>query len=216
MNLRDITTKLKDALTSAKQIPAAAKAIEDEWTARRKERSRIFNGNTSQEETIQNVAAVIGAHRDQWVAAHGGRIVRDFSGHLETRYSNIADTVGRSSEVRPRLPRIFEGRKGNAAPILTFEDMCGLLPDAMIQRFQEIVRTSGETFGPPSAERPAVVATLDKEIADLEGRHSELVDAAAEVGIAIDLLPTVKARRDEDAKQRAREEELARQRVAAG
>ena len=68
-------------------------------------------------------------------------------------------------------------------------------------------------LAPHLLERPAILAKLDEEIADLERRHTELVDAAAEVGIAIELLPTVKARREAEAKQRARDEGLARQRL---
>ncbi len=70
------------------------------------------------------------------------------------------------------------------------------------------------TAGPPTSEVPRLTAELVAKITDIEAQHSELVERAAELGIALELLPDVRMRRaqaahlaglrERDARDRAR------------
>ena len=51
--------------------------------------------------------------------------------------------------------------------------------NAMKQHFRELVRATDYAPGPPAAERPALVARLARELAELEEAETVLVDEAA-------------------------------------
>jgi hypothetical protein len=207
-----MSTTTSDSIAAIRQATAAARKLTDTEVSLRTrhtdltaERHHVYSANASLEEVLANKDRLIDAHTVRWSADHANSVARSLSGYHEERGVEKV----RDFHVKPALPTL----RGFASEALDFETLCGLAPDLMKKSLGDLVRGAGITFGLPAAARLAKLAELDTQIAEVEQQHSQLVDAAGEVGIVLPLLPTVAERRREEASQLAREHELAAERA---
>ncbi|MGE3845195.1 MAG: hypothetical protein AB7I50_26850 [Vicinamibacterales bacterium] len=205
-----MTTKPTDqlkALRAAKQ--AAATLVETERTLRAQhtallaEHRAIEAAPRALEELLADKDRLIDEATAKWDETHARMTVQAINGSREYQGAD------RWRDEPPALPANRYGHPDT----LGFVDLCGLVPDLLKRRLEQVIRTSGVAFGLPAAARQAKLAELDLGIAELEAQHTDLVDSAAEVGVVLPLLEVVQARRESDARQRRREEELAAERA---
>lgn len=202
-----------NALRAAKQ--AAATLVETEHslraqhTALQQERDAIDSAPRALEELLAEKDRLIDEATARWDDAHQRTTVSAINGSRE--YSGRVDGEERWRTTAPELPR---NRYESVPDTLSLADLCGLVPDLLKRRLEQVIRGSGVAFGLPAAARHAKLAELDVAIAEIETQHTELVDSAAEVGIPLPLLDTVKARREQEARKARRDEALAAERAA--
>ncbi len=92
--------------------------------------------------------------------------------------------------------------------------LCAGCPDLATEILTGLVRQVEYQPGPASSERPAVVAQLEAELAEMEAAEESMVDAMREHGLTVEHRPEVKQRREEERSRREREEQAVRFRVA--
>jgi len=204
---------LQQAKLAAGKLTGAVNQLAERHATLVSERSRIDFEPRALDEVIASANELVDKQRAGGDREHSRRLATFLSGRLDQSAADQTKTVRR----RPAFPDFFIN-EGTGQQGLSFEHLCWLAPDLVKARVSEILRSSGITFGLPKVERERRLAAIDLEIAEVERQHTELVDAAADVGIALPLLRTVQDRREADALAREREAELARQRaaVAAG
>lgn len=203
MKQNDDLRAVQAAKAAAANIKATAKALEDRHRTLSKDLERIIHADRAQAEVVGEMERLVDQAGAAFPADFGRTFVRQLSGHTELRGPGDA----RERVVRPRLPELPNGYLGH------FNSLCALFPDLVKVRLREVIAQSGANFGLPAAARAAKVGELEAQIAEVERLHSELVDGAAEVGITLALLPAVKQRREAEARQQAREAELAAERA---
>jgi hypothetical protein len=202
-----MATKSKDAIDRVRAAVAAARDIHDidadlraRHRARSKERAQTDLALPPLQDVIAGMERLIDDAAAEWAKDFGAIVARACGGHVEM------DSDGRGNEVRrerrPQLP-IFTGDR------LDLKMLAALAPDALKASLAAAIRGSRVTFGLPAEARAARLAELDAEIAELEREHTALVDAAAEAGITLVLLPTVLKRREDAARAAERDAELA-------
>lgn len=198
------------ALAAAKKAAAALTEHEQELRKRHAERAserqNVQLALRPRDEVLANASRLVDEAAAQWAKDFGHTVTQELSGYIEVdtdRRGNIVERVR-----RPRLLYMPADR-------IDFAMLCALAPDALKGTLRSIVQAqSPATFGLSDTARAERLAVLDAEIAEIERLHSELVDGAAEVGIALSLLPAVAERRHEAAQRAAREAELAAERAA--
>ncbi|MBM3499726.1 MAG: hypothetical protein FJX74_13785 [Armatimonadetes bacterium] len=87
-------------------------------------------------------------------------------------------------------------------------------PDLAASILEGLVRQVEYVPGPSSAERPALIAKLQRDLAALEATELALLDEAAASGVMIQHRPEVAAARADEAERRRREQEAATARQA--
>jgi len=110
-------------------------------------------------------------------------------------------------DVPPQLPHFGDGN-------IKFHELCGLVPGLMKARLKEVIRGTNVKFGLPAEARARRLAEVDVAIAEVEAQHTALVEAAAEVGITLPLIESVRARREAEALKAERERVLEQERAA--
>jgi hypothetical protein len=220
VNPNDVTKAIRALKDSALKVADTEPAIRERHSVLTSERSRTWSAPGSRDEVLANNVRLVDTTCAGWRQDHGAMVLRQLSGYRELRVQAVGTDREREFEsvVRPCLPS-FHGVL-QAPGALTFRDLCGLAPAVVKDALSAMIAATPESaFGLPEAKRTARLAELDAEIADVERQHTELVDAAAEVGIHLPLLDTVRARREKDAKARAieqaRQAERAKQPMAA-
>jgi len=101
------------------------------------------------------------------------------------------------------------GRTDGGAPWLpgTAVDwgwLCVFHGDTVKARFATLARTVEYTSGPPAAERPARLAQIETELAQLGAHEEALIDEAAVAGVKIEHRAAVIRRRADEQAQRDR------------
>ena len=86
--------------------------------------------------------------------------------------------------------------------MIEFTTLCGLVPEVVKTNVAAILRAAQYEPGPAMSDRPKLIEATDARIVAVREQHAELVDHAAEHGIAIEHLPEERARRMQ-AEQRA-------------
>ena len=196
----DVIRAAKDATHQLTETERTLRATHAQLVA---ERNAIDRAPKAAAECLANLTTLVDADAERFAGRIAWSLVEATGGYTELR-----PATGRQHEVAPRLPTI-----GDDQGRLTFQDLCGLVPTLVKSRLAEIIRGSGMEFGLPASTRAARLADLDSQITGLEAQHTGLVDAAAEVGISLPLLPTVQERRDEEARSAERERALAAERA---
>lgn len=82
---------------------------------------------------------------------------------------------------------------------------CVAFPDQAAQLLEGLLRAVPYEEGLPSAERPALIERLTRELAELEAAEERFVDEAAEAGVVIEHRPEVITRRQNEARRLERE-----------
>jgi hypothetical protein len=116
-----------------------------------------------------------------WTAAHGMDVVRGASGGLE-RGAGPAHDRPAGRVVAPHLEDVLPG-------VVTFDMMCALVPDVLIDGLRRVVQRTTYQPGPAMATRLERLAAIEEERATLQRRHAELVDEAAAAGVQLAHLP---------------------------
>jgi len=202
----DSIKTLKAATTAAKTLTDTERTLREQHALLVKERSSTASAHRSADECVQSMEGL--------VDEAGAAFVKDWGSSIATAFSGDSELSVTGTKLLPRKPKIAAVGSEGMGRTLTLSDLCALAPSVMKPRLAQIIRSSGSRFGLPAAERASKLAELDQAITDLETQHTELVDAAAEVGISLQYLPSVRERRETEARKLAREVELAAQREA--
>lgn len=154
-------------------------------------RERIETGYEPKETVKAHADRLI----DEWAASFAGThalgIVDSFSRRLER------DADGRLREVPARL------WPGLGGPLTPFQ-WIALDAEAMKAAAHRLIDGATYEPGPVMEDRPALIEATEREITAAEAEHTRFVDEAAELGITLPLLPSVKARREREAAARQR------------
>jgi len=197
---------LRDAKAAAAKVTETEQSMRDRYATLVTERTTIATASPSLDELLTNARRLVDEAAARWAERCAREVVRTIGGYTEAHGpTGTPDRV-----VAPSLPR---NRYGSEPDSLGLEDLCGLAPALMKERLEQVIRGSSARFGLPAEARAQQLDELDRQIAELASQHSELVDAAAEVGITLPLLEAVRARREAEARRIEREQEIARQRV---
>jgi hypothetical protein len=100
------------------------------------------------------------------------------------------------------------------ADALPWGALCAARPDLAREILAALVGQVAYEPGPPLAERPALIARLERELAELEQGEEQIVDEACGSGVVIEHRPAVRERRQAEAARQRREEEAATNRKA--
>jgi hypothetical protein len=214
------TTDEIKAIRAAREAATKLAASEHDLRERHENlvdtRRRTFSASKSRADVIANAERLVDEEHAAWWQLHGASWARSLSGYHETRVDGLgtAHERERVRHVPPRLPSL-EGTL-QAPGTLTLRELCALAPQIVKASLTDgLTALPDDRFGITDADRTAKLAELDAAIVEVERRHTELVDAAAEVGIVLALLPTVKARREEQARHEERERLRAAERAAS-
>lgn len=202
---------VKQATAAAGRLRAAEQALRDKHAALVRELRDVVTAHPAMEECEGRACRLVDEARDELIRNLGTGIVRAVGGHRE-----LSGAPGSTEErdVPPRLPSWGPTPQGASGPPLTFRDFCAVDPDRAKVFLVAAIRGSGARFGLPREARAAKLAELDEQVGAVEAQHTALVEAAGKVGIALDVLPSVRERREAEARERDRAESLARQREA--
>jgi hypothetical protein len=193
---------------------ATKKLLDEERTLRSRhavlvrDRDRTWSALEPRAKIINNAEQLVDAAAARWWEHHSAAWVRSLSERREIR----TDQFGVASERRhrPSVPPL-------PGADLSVEAICALSAPAVKSQIAAMLRAQPDSaFGPAVDERAPRLAELDREIAELERAHGEIVAGAAEFGIEIDELAPVKRRRLEADAEAARNEALAERRQRAG
>ncbi len=187
--LRSIKAKLtKATATVTDEISALRRQIRD----RREDLKRAGTAPIPLAEAEARARGLVSELGAAWLAAHGPRLLRVSL--------DRARALAQRGKGRTILPFDLDG----AVP---FGAVCAADPAGAERLLVGLLRATSYEAGSPSAERPAAIAQLEAELAELERVEEGLVDDAAAAGLAIGHRPEVLARRQRE----ARRHELARQ-----
>ena len=187
----DSISTIRAAQDAARQLTDTERQLRERHAALVRERGQVRYGNASEAECLANVDRLVDDRRAAIDDMRGELVRRALSGYLQPRTS-LGGTA-RDQRIPPHLPTIGDAMNANA---LTFDDLCWLAADVVKDALKRVVR-AGTRFGLPPKERADRLATLEREIADVERQHTELVSAAGDVGITLQLLDTVRKQREE-------------------
>jgi len=206
--LSEWSRRLADAQSAISQVQKFDAELRERYRTAKAARDRIANLPGPPQEVLENLRAIVSARARKWGEDEMNSLVRHLAPGLRTNLE------GGVTQPRPSLPDNWVQLN------LTLADVAALFPGLVLDRLKELVLSSAYEAGPPAADRNAALEKADREIAEAEAQHSQLVDAAAALTppIALELLPEVKerrateavrARREADADARRREVESA-------
>lgn len=179
---------------AAQGITSSIIEIRGAITAKRSELEHARSGSLPVTEVI--------ARFDAWVNETGAHQAREQGPSLVCH--KFGAPPGHSSAGSPWIP---------AAP-LTWGVACLFLGPQLKSKFAELARTVEYMAGPPAADRAAVVAKLEGELAELEGQEEQLIDEALAAGVTIAHRPEVVERRERERRRRESSERTDADRVA--
>lgn len=199
---------------------AAVKLTETEQTLRQRHEERVqvryrtWSALSSRDQVIADASGLVDRTSSDWRELHGSGWVRRLAGYREIKVDAVGTWREREHEVavRPQLPELHSVLQAPGA--LTLQDLCGLAPALVKESFTAMIHAvPDDRFGLAEPERAMKLAELDAEIAEIERQHTEIHDAAAEVGINLPLLKAVQDRRAEEQRKAERERERAAMRA---
>jgi hypothetical protein len=206
--MKSITNRLKDfgaRLTAARSALSELHELDAELRAQHaaalQERSRLTSSPPPLEEVLANMEQVVDRAAAAWAEEHGQSLLRNLGPGLRMK----AD--GALTPERPGFPSYFVTNP------FTLTHLVGLAPDIVKQRLRQILSGVEYQPGPATADRERLLVEADAKIAALEHEHEQLVleAGALEPPVTLELLPSVKVRRQKEAR---RAELTAREREA--
>jgi hypothetical protein len=189
--LRDFAARMSAAKGAVQMLHETDRALRDEHAAALAERSRIAHALPPLAEIRTRLAAEVDRLGREWRRSHA---------------SDLA-AVARPEEISLAAGARF----ANAIGAVDLGFLCALLGDSLKASLAVVVNGAAGETGPALADRPGLIADLDKRIADLEREHAALCDEARAAGITLELLDVERGRRHR-AEQHAR---FVRDQVAA-
>jgi len=191
--------KILERLTGfARQVEEATRTItgdiaqlREAITSKRTAVDRARRALLPPDEIAARIAELVAAYRAEWLKNNG---------------RGLLTQLGKWDE-RGRLPWGFR------TP-LTFQELCVIAPDLVTERLANVARTTEYQPGAPASERPKLIEQHEAELAELERREEEIVDAATAAGVQIAHRVEVTERRVHEARQRERADAAVAERQA--
>jgi hypothetical protein len=169
-------------------------------------------------DTIASLRGEIVAARRQLAAAREAPVPRE---ELIQRFRALVDERGERFRRTPPPGQQWTSAASMLRPLASWERagdvrvekvdelfdlLCLVGRDAMNAGAARLAEIEGWQDGAPSAERPALIARLEREVTALEDAEERAVDAAVEVGVVVEHRPEVRERRYERQRRTARED----------
>lgn len=195
-SLKELQRRVAAARKTTEDLSSIDRDLRDMHAAVTRERDAIVSRFEPVNIVIANMRAEVDAAAQHFAAEYGMSMLLDFSGRMELQ---------RDGSLTPRRPRLWWSHEE-----LQFRHLCGLVPDLVKTRLEEIIRGVSLTdVGLPLNDRPPAVAAADERIRAIEDEHAALADMAAEMNppIRLQLLEPVRQRRDSERARQAREAE---------
>jgi len=148
------------------------------------ERTRLLSARPPREDLIAAAERQVDAIAAEWANGNGPQIVAALAGSVDVQPGGEEIRGVVPGDIRNWLPGIVDGSA-----------FIGLVPSIVKARLRDIIAATPYNPGPSMDQRQRMIAELAAKLADVEARHSELVDHARELGITIELLPDVQGRR---------------------
>ncbi len=145
-------------------------------------------------EIHERAREAVAARGARWLEEHG----RGLFGTAENRWRPLGTYA---AEGHHKLPRGIETD--------LFGFMCAANPDHALQLLDGLVAATPFEAGPPSDERPALIARLERELAELEAAEEAAIDEACAAGVTIAHRADVVQRRATEANKREMDERAA-------
>jgi G:T/U-mismatch repair DNA glycosylase len=181
-----------------------ARRLEQAYRAKKAERTRLKVSPPPREAVSQNIEQLVDARHTQLVADCGPGILQAFAGATEEKHDG---------RLRTRVPRLYHPH----AQLTTIDLLILLMPEQVKASFRAAL--PDYKAGPSLAERAALVAACDRELAELAAAHTAVVEAAAQLNppIKLEILDDVRQQHQEDRLQldRTRAEAQERERSEA-
>jgi hypothetical protein len=170
----------------------------------------IAKATQSVQENIAELRAQIAAKRMELAHAQDAPLPRE---EIKVRIRSWVTEAGELWR-RQRADRLLYdfGRPAGPSPSwswienMTWGAACFLCPEQVTAALTGQIEATEYVAGPPARERPAAVARLSKELADLEAAEESAIDEAAQAGVQIAHRPEVVKRRLEEAGRKDRQE----------
>jgi len=176
------TARLAGARTAVDDLHSVEKELRQEAEGLAVERSRRIGSRPPREDIIAAAERQVDAIAADWAKSNGPQLVAALAGSVD---------VAPDGTVRGLIP----GNLLNGFPTPDGPALIGLAPSVVKASLRKIIEAAEYVAGPSMDERQRMIADLDAKLADVEARHSELVDHARELGITIALLPNEAGRR---------------------
>jgi hypothetical protein len=182
-NLRTIRTRLTKATSS---VAGDVQALRDQIREKREAVKNLTKATAPRSDLEQRIRDLVAKTGDGWVTREGWSVL-----------SHLGNPARRAS-----VP-------WDAGKPMPWDVLCAANPEAAVGLLIDLANRIEYTAGPPLAERPAMIAKLEAEIAQIEEGEERLVDEAAAAGLVIAHRPEVQQRKQNE----ARKAELDRQAV---
>jgi hypothetical protein len=182
--VQDWAAKLAGARTAVDDLHSVEKELRQEAEGLAVERTRLLGARPPREDLIALAERQVDAIAAEWANGNGPQIVAALAGAVDVQPGGDAVRGLVPGDIRTWLPGMIDGSA-----------VIGLVPSVVKNRLRQIIEAADYIPGPSMDQRQRMIAELDVKLADVESRHSELVDHACELGITLELLPNVAGQR---------------------
>jgi hypothetical protein len=187
--LADLTSRLAGARSALDAVHETDKALRTMHAELQAERARLCGAKPPREAVIAAAERQVDAIAAAWAAANGAQLVTAIVGAVDVQPNG--EVRGLVAGNLLHLPAL--------AGLVDVPTLAAIMPEYLKDGLRRVIEATPYVAGPPMADRPGLIADVDAKIADVEDQHSELVARAAELGISIELLLDVRARRAHEA-----------------
>jgi hypothetical protein len=207
--------RVRAAQAAIADLYSADRTLREDHAAALRERDRVAALPPPVDDVVANMRGLVDELAASWSANHRESVIGHCGGSYELENSGL--------EMKTRQPQLPWTLFPIEGPRL--RDLCGLFPEMIKNRLEDIIRAQPIESGTSLSARPAAVAAVDARISAIEDEHTELCDTAAAFAppIHLELLAPVRARREkarlieeERVRIEAAHEEWKRTRRAAG
>jgi len=180
--LTDLVGRLAGARSALDELHGTDKTLRAMHEDLQAERRRLCGARPPKADLIAEAERQVDAIAAAWAAANGPQLVDAIAPRVDvTPGDAVRGTVEGNLLLAPF-----------AVDVLT---LLALAAGPVKQSLRAIIAATEYAEGPPMSERVPLIAAVDAKLADVEEQHSSLVDQAAALGIALDLLDAVRLRR---------------------
>jgi hypothetical protein len=183
----------RDALTRFRDAVALKRREYDEGGA---ERAQLLSLPASHEEALAHLSQEVPALGRQWAEQHGPSLVAALGGSVDCGPDGVVRGVVR------HLGLV------DAVGVLSLPALAAIAPDLVRDGLARVIASA--PAGPPMRDRVRLLAEVDERIERAREQHGTLVDAAGELGVALEELPENRARKIQAARAQERAEREAR------
>ncbi len=194
---RDPLAQIRAGMDAARQGIEHLNETERTLRTLHAERQRVQSQIADAGDPTDAVVATMRQWVDSQAAEHAGP---GYAAGLRSVFSQGLERSGAAWRVTPASRPWFASDDG-----LTFGQLVALVPDLVKARLEALIRSVEESSPGPVSARLAQVEALDREIREIEDRHSELVDMAASLTppIVLQHLEPVRQRRETERRRAA-------------